>query len=349
MRDMPSPLRGASTARVLWCIFATALLLTGLAASAARAADEAVEFFRGKRLTYLVPTKPGGGYDTYARLIARHLPKHLPVTAVQVRNVPGAGHLIGLRQLAAAPADGLTLGTLNTGLIYAQIRQQPEMNVDLRTLSWVGKASSDPRVLVVGKQTGLSDMAGLRGRERPLLLAGSGKTSAAGIEMELVAHALAIEVKPVYGFAGPEAELAILRGDVDGMLGAYSSLRGFVEQGHGRVLLRIGDGADGLDGVPELGALVDEPAAARVAALIGHGATLGRLTAAPPGVPAERLAALRSAYLRTLADPELLREAHGMKLPIDALDGAGVELRIHAALADPASVAPLLGDFTPSD
>ena len=85
-----------------------------LAATGALAASEAAEFFRGKRLVYIVPTKPGGGYDAYARLIARHLPKHLPVKAVEVRNVPGASHLIGVQQLFAAPPDGLTLGTFNS-------------------------------------------------------------------------------------------------------------------------------------------------------------------------------------------------------------------------------------------
>ena len=332
------------------CIALTTILaLFPLLPLAAHAANDAAEFYRGKRLTYLVPTKPGGGYDTYARLIAKHLPKYLPVRAVQVRNVPGASHLIGLRQLDAAPADGLTLGTFNTGLIYAQIKGLEGMDVDLRRLGWVGKASSDPKVLVVGRQAGLPGIESMRKPSRDLHVASSGKASAASIEMNLIARALALKVKPVYGFAGTEAELAIMRGDVDGMVGTYSSLRGFIEQGHGRILLKVGNAPAELSAVADLAALVTDATGRRIAQLIAAQSSLGRLTATPANVPADRLAVLRDAYRRTLDDAELRREAATMKLPIVAMGGEEVSRLILSLLADQDALAPLLADLALSD
>jgi tripartite-type tricarboxylate transporter receptor subunit TctC len=226
--------------------------------AAARAEDNAADFFRGKRLTYIVPTKPGGGYDAYARLIARHLPKYLPVKAVQVRNVPGAGHLIGLRQIQEAPPDGLTLGTFNTGLIYNQFRGEDGMRVDLRNLSWIGKASDDPRVLVVGPRSRARTVGDLIAARRPLLFAGAGKGTASDIDTALIAQSLGLTVKRIQGFGGADAELALLRGDIDGMIGSYSSLRDFVEQGHGRILLKVGEAPQELSAIPELAALTKD-------------------------------------------------------------------------------------------
>ena len=96
-------------------------LLVGMAAAVALAgsamAQEGADFFKGKTMTYIVATSPGGGYDTYARLIAKYMEKYLPVSNIIVKNVPGAGHIIGANQLYAAKPDGLTIGTFNTGRI----------------------------------------------------------------------------------------------------------------------------------------------------------------------------------------------------------------------------------------
>ncbi len=338
MHGLPAAGRMAAFSRTL-ILSVLALGLSSLAA--AHAEEDAADFFRGKRLTYIVPTKPGGGYDAYARLIARHLPKYLPVKSVQVRNVPGAGHLIGLRQIQEAPPDGLTLGTFNTGLIYNQFRGEDDTRVDLRPLSWIGKASDDPRVLVVGPRNAARTVGELLAARRTLLFASAGKGTASDIDTALIALSLGLAVKRVQGFSGAEAELALLRGDVDGVVGSYSSLRDFVEQGHGRILLKVGDAPPELGAVPELGALVKDARGARIARLIAAQTTLGRLTVAPARLPGARLALLRGAYLRTLADPELLREAATQQLPIAPMAGDAVARHVDRLLAE-ADVAPLL-------
>ena len=108
------------------------------------------EFFVGRTITYIVATNPGGGYDTYARLIARHLERHLGGARVVVKNVPGAANIVGANELYAASPDGLTLGTFTIGLVYSQMVGEPGVRFDLGRLSWIGKAATDPRVLTVG-------------------------------------------------------------------------------------------------------------------------------------------------------------------------------------------------------
>jgi tripartite-type tricarboxylate transporter receptor subunit TctC len=323
----------SACARPAWLLAWLLAVCALFAATGALAASDAAEFFRSKRLTYIVPTKPGGGYDAYARLIARHLPKHLPVRTVEVRNVPGASHLIGVQQLFAARPDGLTLGTFNSGLIYAQINGAEGLNRDLRELCWIGKAASDARVFVVGAHTGIGSVEQLRQGGRTLHLATSGKSSASNYETGTVIRLLGLDATPVHGFVGTEAELAVMRGDIDGMLGYYSALRDFVEQGHGRILFRIGAGPAELAAVAELGSLLPAPEAQRFVELVAAQAALGRLTVAPPGVSPERLAVLREAYLRTLADPDLRREAAAMRLPIEPLGGAAVQEKVSRLLA----------------
>ncbi|MCZ6893009.1 MAG: tripartite tricarboxylate transporter substrate-binding protein, partial [Gammaproteobacteria bacterium] len=132
------------------------------------------EFFAGKTITYIVATKPGGGYDTYARLIAEFLERHLPVTKVLVKNLPGAGHIIGANKLYVAKPDGLTIGTFNTGLIYAQLIGREGVRFDLRDLGWIGAAARDARVVVLGSGSEFRTVADLRRAPGPILFGASG-------------------------------------------------------------------------------------------------------------------------------------------------------------------------------
>src|SRR5687767_10325986 len=91
-----------------------------LALSLPATAQTGAEFYKGKTVTYIASTSPGGGYDTYARLVAEYLQKHLPGSTVVIKNVPGAGHIIGANTIYASPPDGLTIGIFNTGLILNQ-------------------------------------------------------------------------------------------------------------------------------------------------------------------------------------------------------------------------------------
>ena len=121
-----------------WLLLTAAVLLVPSSASAA-----SNDMFRGKTITYIVATTAGGGYDTYGRMIARYMPKYLPGARVIVRNVPGAGNIIGANAIYTARPDGLTIGMFNTGLIYNQLIGAAGMNFDIGKFSFLGKAA-DP-------------------------------------------------------------------------------------------------------------------------------------------------------------------------------------------------------------
>src|SRR3954464_6402364 len=134
---------------------ATALGLTLALVAPAQAADTSM--FKGKTITYIVATGPGGGYDSYGRLIARYLQKYLPGSRVLVRNVPGAGHIVGANTIYAARPDGLTIGMFNTGLIYDQLIGRQGVMFDLGKFTWIGKAADDTRALVVANTSGFKN------------------------------------------------------------------------------------------------------------------------------------------------------------------------------------------------
>ena len=300
-----------------------------LAVAAGAGTAEAAEFYRGKDVTYIVATSPGGGYDTYARLIARFLEKHLEADRVVVRNLPGAGHLVGTNTLWASDPDGLTIGTFNTGLIYAQILQRDGVQFDLRQMSWIGKAAADPRALVVGAESGFDSVEALRAAPEAPKFATAGIGSASFADTQLIAAALDMPVDIVTGFNGNEGELAMLRGEIAAQVGSMSSLQPFVDNGYGSFVLAIGGDAAG---VPQAGALATTDKGRSIVSLVQAMSLLGRLTAAPPGVPADRLAELRAAYEAALTDPELLAEAEKLGIPIDPAFGEDVEGMVNAAL-----------------
>ena len=113
------------------------------AATLPSSAQQGADFYKGKTVTYIVATAPGGGYDTYGRLVAEYMQKYLPGSTFVVRNMPGAGHVIGANAIYASRPDGLTIGTFNTGHIYNQLIGLEGVKFDLNKMFWIGKAGAD--------------------------------------------------------------------------------------------------------------------------------------------------------------------------------------------------------------
>jgi tripartite-type tricarboxylate transporter receptor subunit TctC len=273
-------------------------LLAGAAALALIAPfAQAQGALEGETITYIIATEPGGGYDTYGRLIGKYMAKHLGANVV-FQNLPGAGHIIGANTLFASEPDGTTIGTFNTGLIYSQLIGAEGVQFDLNEMSWIGKAASEPRVLVTSSQSGYADFESLRSAEGTQLFAAAGVGSASYNETKLLARALGLDIELVAGFNGNEGELAMMRGEVVGQVASESSITPFVEQGNGQKVLWIGG-----EGQPQAGDLVTDEVGTGIVNLIAANSEIARLTAAPPGVPEDILAELRTAYDAALADP----------------------------------------------
>jgi tripartite-type tricarboxylate transporter receptor subunit TctC len=306
------------------------------------ATGDSADFFAGRTITYIVCTGPGGGYDAYARLIARHLPRHLAGVKVAVRNVPGAAQLIGLDELYAAPPDGLTMGTFTSGVLFLELAGVTAGRFDFRHTSWIGKAAAEPRVLVVGANTPYRSLDDLRRTRSTISIATEGARSSAHYAAAMVVRALGLQARLIPGFSEDEGQLAILRGDVTAVLASPTSLRALLDEGHARSVLRLGGSASFDDDVPTLEDLDVNPIDRAFLELVATQGEFGRVTAAPPGVPADRLSALRAAYAATLADPDFLADAARFRLPIDGASGERLAVRVRQALNPPPHVVDWL-------
>jgi tripartite-type tricarboxylate transporter receptor subunit TctC len=299
-----------------------------LAAGAAQAQTGA-DFFKGKTVTYIVSTAPGGGYDTYGRLVSEYMQRNLPGSTFVVKNVPGAGHMIGANTIYASKADGLTIGTFNTGLIYNQLIQAEGVKFDLTKMSWVGKASSEPRVFVIGAQSPVKTFQDLMNSKEPLNFATSGIGSSNYVEINSLTNILHLPVKVLTGYNGNDDQLAMRRGETAGGMGSRSSFEPFVKNGYGRFLVQIGGKQTD---VPQLRDQIKDPNGLTFVSLIQSQGDIARLTAGPPGIPADRLAALRDAYKKAMEDKELQEKAEKLGLPVDPAYGDDVLKLVKEAL-----------------
>ena len=287
------------------------------------------EYFEGKNVSYIVATNAGGGYDAYARLIGGYLEHYLNADHVIIRNVPGAGHIVGANTLARSKPDGLTIGTFNAGLIYGQLQGKKVMQFDLREFAWIGKAAGEPRAIILSAKCPIKTMEDLIAAEEPVIFAGAGIGSASYADTKLLSEALGLNIKIIPGYGGTEGEMAMMRGEICGQLASTSSVQGFVDAGFGSYILAIGGD---IDSVPNAMEYAKSDRAKQIVELISALAQLGRITAAPPGTSQPQLDALRAAYKSALEDPALLAEAHRKGRPIDPAFGDDVKQLVVAAL-----------------
>lgn len=311
--------------------------LVMLAGSAA--AQEGPDFFKGKTVNYIVATAPGGGYDTNGRLVAQFMQKHLPGSTFVVQNMPGAGHLIGANFVYASDPDGLTFGTFNTGLIYGQLAGNPGIKFDLAQMSWIGKVSSDPRVVVVSKDSGINSYEDLVKLQEPIKFASAGVGSASTIETTMLVKALGLKIQVVSGYNGSDDQLAMRRGEVQGIIGSRSTFQPFVDAGNGKFIAQIGGSETD---IPQLASLVNNDDAKRVIALVESQSDISRLTAGPADIPADRLKTLRDAYAAATSDPEFLAKAKEIGVPVDPKIGDDVGNLVKGAMNQTPEVVDFL-------
>jgi tripartite-type tricarboxylate transporter receptor subunit TctC len=302
-------------------------------------AASSLDSFSGKTVTYIVATAPGGGTDAYGRLTSEFMQKYLPGSTFVVKNVAGAGGLIGAAAIYASKPDGLTLGTFSIGLMYAQIAKNKGVKFDLGKMSWIGKAASDGRVIVVNATSPIKTFQDLYSQKEPVKFATGGVGGNLHSETTMLSTALRLPMRILSGYHGNEDQLAMRRGEIDGALGSRSSFDEFVANGYGRFIVQIG-GSD--PNLPQLSSLAKEPQAQSIVALIESQGELGRLTVGPPEIPAPQLVALREAYKQAMEDKDLRAKADKLKMPVEAAYGETVANAVKKALDQPPEMMTML-------
>lgn len=310
--------------RKLWLTiltgFSLAFLFVAGCSSNVKAPKQEKPFYEGQVMTFIVSTKPGGGYDTYGRLIAQYMQKYLPGSTIVVKNIPGAGQITGTNELYMSKPDGLTIGITNTvGIITAQLRKEEGVKYDVSKFTWLGTIAQQPLVLFVGSNSKFAGMTlqQIRDSGKEIVLASPGLGTANHIVSRVLASAFNLKMKLVSGYGGQSEELAIMRGEVDGTVGSYDSWRNMLEQGVVKPVVRVGR----LDiGVPLASEMASGEGKQMLEALDGM-LDVSRSIAGPPGIPEDRTKILREALAKAVKDPDLLEQAKKAKLVIDYRPG----------------------------
>jgi tripartite-type tricarboxylate transporter receptor subunit TctC len=317
-----------------------------LALTAPAGADPVADFYRGKQIRFIIRAGVGGTYDLYARLLGRHMGAHIPgnPTILPV-NMSGAGGIKAAMYVAElAPRDGTTLTIVSQGLPVDQgLGLNPSLQTDLRAFNWVGNMSSAGQVVVTRHTSPTQTLGDALNRATVI-----GTTGAGSISVQLGAvlnNVIGTKFKLVVGYPdGNDVNLAMERGEVEGRSSSpWPSFRAatphYVLDKLITPIVQVGIEKEAeLPDVPLLRDLARADRDKQVLDFMSTAVAIGRPVATTPGVPAERVAALRKAFDDTLRDPDFIADAAHERLEIRAMSGTALADLIKAVIETPADL-----------
>jgi tripartite-type tricarboxylate transporter receptor subunit TctC len=299
----------------------------------------------GKPIELYIGYSVGGGYDVYARLLARHMAKHLPGNPVIVpKNMEGAGSLRLANWLyKAAPKDGTAFGTIGRGIAFDPLLGTEGALFKAAEFGWIGSANDEVSVCASWGRTGITRFEDFYARA--IFVGGTGAGADTDVFPKAMNAILGTKMKLVTGYpGGNDITLAMQRGEVEARCGwSWSSIKSnhpqWVKDGTIKLLVQLSlDKHADLPQVPLIMDLVKTPEQRAVMRLIFARQVMGRPFLAPPGVPAERLAILRRAFMDTMRDKAFLAEADKIKLEITPVSGEAVQKLVAEIYATPPQI-----------
>jgi tripartite-type tricarboxylate transporter receptor subunit TctC len=278
----------------------------------------AAPYYEGKVIKIIVGHAPGGGYDRISRLIARHIPKHIPgKPTLIVENMPGANSIIAANYLYnIAKPDGLTIGNFDRSTPFAQLLKAEGVRFDNMKYSWIGSASAESAILTLRADLPYRTVDDLKKVKEPIPLASMGPGAIDTQFVILLKEFVGLNFKMVVYPSSSEGMLAVERKEVDGRPGSYSSLKPFIERGLVVPMIRGRVSEPGIEKLPVDEDLTMDPKGKTMMAMRSVGDGIGRPYVAPPGTPGEIMAILRDAFARVAKDPELKEDAKKNKMEI---------------------------------
>ena len=308
------------------------------------------EYYRGKTVRIIVGLSAGGGFDVYARTVARHMGKHIPGNpAFVVDNMPGAGSMIAANHVyKAAKPDGLTLGHFVGSLFMQQLLGRPGAEFDALKYEFVGAPIPEKTACALTKASGIANMDRWFVAKAPVKLGATGSGPIVDVPKILKA-ALGLPVQLVLGFKGTaDIRLAAESGEIDGACWSWDAIKSTwakgLESGDVNIVLQaLPQAHPDLPKVPlAIAYAKSEEARQLIQVGIHEAADVARPFVMPPGTPKDRVQAMRAAFLATLKDPAFLAEAEKSKLDVDPVTGETLE-KIVAGLykMNPAILAKL--------
>jgi len=322
--------------RLKGMLAALCLILPGAAS-----ADPVADFYRNKTINFTVVFAPGGSFDLYSRIAAHHLSNFIPGNPkIIVQNLPGAGGLTGAVKLAnQAAQDGTELGMVDRSIAVTQVMRAGALPLDAGKFNWIGSISSYSGVLYVTGRTGVRVSDDLR---RLPVIMGSWGVETSSYTFPVLLNALAgTKFKVVTGYRGSsDVEIAVERNEVDGRMSSWSSLKavkaGPLADGSLVVVIQTGVRRNpDLPSIPLIPEMAKTEQGRRILEFIDSESGIGWAVLAPPGVPPDRVAALRHAFDQMVVDPRFLADMQGRSLDVMPVSGQEVEAIVKRTLSIP--------------
>lgn len=294
----------------------------------------AQEFYKGKTVRIIVGGSAGGGFDTYTRIMARHMGKHIPGNpAVVVENMTGAGTLIAAKYLHSnAKPDGLTFGIFNGSLILGRALGMKGIDFDMRELEYLGVPVQDSTVCALRKESGVTNMDQWFASKIPMKLGGLSPGNSTSDVARAIKATLELPIQVVEGYKGTaEIRVAADAGELHGSCWAWESMKVNWAQGlqSGEVNVVLQVTAKKIPDLPHAPLALDLAKGDEARQLLKAGAidpaAIVRVYVTAPRTPKDRLKILRTAFMNTLTDPEFVAEAKKTNLDINPLNGDEVK------------------------
>ena len=319
-----------------------AVLWTVVGCSAAKAADAAEEFYRGKSISLIIGYAAGGGYDQYARLLARHIGQYIPgKPAIVPRNMPGAGSLNAINNVYnVAPRDGTSIATFGPEVAFEPLRGGEGVQFDTIQFKWIGSMNRQVGLVVMSAKSNIATIRDARSKEVTVGASGSGSQS--NLNPKVYNAFLGTKFKVITGYSGTkEITLAIERGEIDGIAGwSWDSLKlerpEWATSKDVRLVMQVSDRRHPeISSVPNIYDYVDNADDKATLELIFGHQLLGRPFMMAPGVPPDRVEAVRRAFDQVMNDPRFLSDAEATRLEIDAVSGERIDAHVKRIFSMP--------------
>jgi tripartite-type tricarboxylate transporter receptor subunit TctC len=320
MRGLAGVLHGAGF------VLAGSLALSGPASAQA-------DFYKGKTIELIISTGVGGGLDTNARMVARHLSKHIPGNpTIVAKNMPGAGHVRAANYIYNnAPKDGTTIGTLIAAFVMAQLLNRTDaIQFDAAKMQWLASTSASNSTVYVNSNTGVKTVEDAK--KKPILMGGTGAGSYTTLYPIVMNHVLGTQFKIVSGYnSTAEIGLAMERGEVQGRAGNnFNSLKSenpeLLRDNKIAIIAQVGLERDPeFKSVPLLIDFAKNEEERKILTLFSADVVIGRPFLTAPGVPAERVEILRKAFEALTKDPDFLKDSAQANLDVQLVEGARIQ------------------------
>jgi tripartite-type tricarboxylate transporter receptor subunit TctC len=297
-------------------------------------ADQVADFYKGKQMDIVVGHEAGTGFDVYARVLQRHLGKHIPGNpTIVVKNMVGASGIVAANWMGnIAPKDGTVMATMVYSVAFERLFGNDKAQYDPLKFSWIGNMEQSVAICGVSKASGIDSFDELLKADKEVVFGATGATGPLGKLAEAVRNLTGAKMKVVYGYKGSAAvKLALTRGEVAGICGLpMSTIKSFwgdlYRSGEFKPIIQLSGKPDPeLKGLPHIDSYAKSDDDKKVFNLVFGAQALGRFYFSPPGQPEARTQALREALMATMKDKDFLADAEKTKISVNPMTGEEVE------------------------